>query len=456
MSRTGLTNSRRAAGVALASIAVLAACAGPANAAAWKTTATRLPTSAVERLVPAPGWEVPDHDFDWSDGDRGGFLGWPRGTTNRRASSLVSRSSNNRVGAERTVPHVLEALATDGAGRGIAMTTGDELDRDNTYRKSAGLWATPLGRNGARGAAQQLSTSKMWDRSAIAMNARGDAVVAWLESEPIRLRAAVRTAGKPFTTPVTLAEADPNSPQIGQYSVAISPSGRVLVAYGTNVKGSTDQALAWLGAAGGSIGPRMELGRMTVTSSEEENGAAISAAFDGRGRGFVAWGGPKRRSPVSVTSIAPGSARFAKPITVDRGTDERGFEWAYQGAQLATLDDGGALLAWSSPTGGVRTARFDGRGTRTRVQHLQSAADATVVTTGNRVALVANNPGDTGAHLWLGARDRLQDVGALPAGTPDDRSAHYDFDPSGRFRISYAAVTATGGGELRTATWLGD
>jgi hypothetical protein len=197
-----------------------------------------------------------------------------------------------------------------------------------------------------------------------------------------------------------------------------------------------------------------ELGKMSVTGSEEEPGAAITAGFDGRSRGFVGWGGPKRQSPVSVASLAPGATRFSKAVTVDAGVRKNGAYWFYQGASLAPLDAGGAVFAWTSPSGDVRAATFDARGDLARTQRLPGTMDATVVGGSGEVAIItSNSKKDVPQRLWRLTAGRLKDVAALPPVTVKDHYPTFDFDPAGRFRLTNYGVGAGGGPELRAMLW---
>lgn len=422
-----------------------------ALAAEWKSKTVALPASALERLIPPTDGGSSDRFFELSPRPGDQLIAWKRGTDDRRTSSILTLSAGGKLGKERRLPHVVAAVATDRSGRGLALTTGDELDTSSKHRQLPGVWATPIAKDGSPGKAQRLTSRSLWADPQLAVNARGDAVAVWLES-PITLRAAVRPAGQKFGPSFTLARADANAAQLGDFGAAISETGRVLVAYGTNVQGSTDQALAWVGAVGRPFGPRLELGRMTVTSSEDELGAAISAGFDGRGRGYVAWGGPKRQSPVSYASIAPASARFAKAVTVDRGSRVRGTDWAYQGASLAPLSGGGALLAWASPGGSTRAASIGAAGQLVRTQRLPGTSSGTALSgPGGASALVAATSG--GPELWQRrGGGLLRSVGPLPAVASPDEIPAYGFDAAGRFRSTTFGVNAAGAAELRIST----
>lgn len=425
---------------------------GTTLAADWRTSVVPLPPSALERLVPADGTEYADATFVRSTDARGQLVAWPRGTSDRTASSIVRiRTGSDRPGTEYMIPHEIDAIASDEKGRGLVLTSRDAQDGARGSRKQPGLWATPTSPGGKPGRTQRLGSAALWGPSAVAVNARGDAVVAWLESYSIRLRAVTRRAGGQFGRVQTLARADRTYAQIGDYAVSISESGRALVAYGTNVQGSTDQALAWTGNAGGNFGSMQELGRMTVTSSEEELGAAITAGFDGAGRGFVGWGGPKRQSPVSVASIAPGAARFSKAVTVDPGVRKDGTDWSYQGASLGALDSGGALFAWTSPQGDVRAAAFNASGALTRTQRLAGTDGAAVIGGSGQLAVVASDRKDGSPQLWRPTGSQLRFLGPLPPTPSDEHLPTYDFDPAGRFRVTSYGVSASGNAELRAA-----
>ncbi len=348
------------AGLATAALLVVAmpgttaAAGAPDRSGGWSVTATRLPPSSASRLVPSPAVGLePDGLFAVAPGPGGTLVAWNRGVDDLPDASVLSVDARGRAGTEHRLPRPVETVARTAGGRGVALLDGPEYDRATNARKAPGLWAVAIGRTGTAGTLQRLSGGDTY-AARLAVNANGDAAAVWIDWLGLRIKAATRRAGARFGPPVELARADPDDPTLGDVAVSVSRGGRVVVAYSSNVRGSSDRALAWVGTVRTRLGPMQRLGRVSVTRSETESGAAISAAFDGRERGYVAWGGTEAR--------VAGELRQRRPV--ERGVRagrHRRRRLATQpdrmvraGAEIVGLHGGGAALAWTSPTGDAR------------------------------------------------------------------------------------------------------
>lgn len=451
--------SRLSAGLAAAALFVIAipgtttSAAAPAGAGAWSVAATRLPPSAASRLVasPAVGLE-PDGLFAVAPGPGGTLVAWNRGVDDLPDASVMSVDARGRAGTEHRLPRPVETVARTAGGRGIALLDGPEYDLATNARKAPGLWAVAIGRSGTAGTLQRLSGADPY-AARLAVNANGDAAAVWIDWLELRIKAATRRAGARFDAPVELARADPGDPTLGDLAVSVSRGGRVVVAYSSNVRGSSDRALAWVGTVRTRLGPMQRLGRVSITRSETEPSAAISAAFDGRERGYVAWGGPKRASPVSFASVGRSSAAFGPAVTVDAGSRHNPTERSEQGAEIVGLDGGGAALAWTSPTGDARLTTITPSGQARRAARYRRERVASLAAGPTGQIALATVSSDTAAlRLRTGRRGAAL---ALIAPLPTSRlnGATWSFDAAGRLQGRAVSLNEKAEPELLTATW---
>lgn len=450
---------RLSAGLATAALLVVAmpgtttAAGAPDRPGEWSVTATLLPASAASRLVPSPAVGLePDGLFEVAPGPGGTLVAWNRGVDDLPDASVISVDARGRAGTEHRLPRPVQTVARSAGGRGVALLDGPEYDRATNARKAPGLWAVAIGRTGTAGTLQRLSGADPY-AARLAVNANGDAAAVWIDWSGLRIKAATRRAGARFGAPVELARADPDDPTLGDVAVSVSRGGRVVVAFSSNVRGSSDRALAWVGTVRTRFGPMQRLGRVSVTRSETESGAAISAAFDGRERGYVAWGGPKRASPVSFASIGRSSATFGPAVTVDPGSRHHPTERSEQGAAIVGLDGGGAALAWTSPTGDARLATITPSGQTGRAARYRRERVAALTAGPSGQIVLATTSSDSAAlQLRTGRRDAaLAQIAPLP--TPRLTGATWSFDAAGRLQGHAVSLNENAEPELLTATW---
>lgn len=456
---TGVAALRVGAAAITSAIALGAAAPGAAAAGApadWRIAAVALPASTQDRLVPKPGDTVAPYGTlgAFLRGDRG-FVVWDRGVDEQRGASVASLSiAGRRLGPERQLPHPVNRAAAADGGRGVVLMEGDRLKG-----WQPGLWAARIGADGTPGRVQQLTPKDKWETS-LAVNGRGDAVAAWLDDD-MRVRAAIARAGRPFGRPITLGAGDRDLPQLGNLATAVSERGRILVVYGADLKTTDEQALAWVGSASnGRLGPVQPLGRVTTTYSELEFGAAVDAGFDALGRGYASWGGPKRQSPVSFATLAPGATRFGPAITVERGDRKGGTAFTYPGADLAVSPDrGGGVLGWRSPDDVPQLATIDARGRVARTQSLPGGFDAwPIAGPRGQLATVTSEfekepPALRTGRLGGRVGAPFPQPALFPGRTTgiDDR-IDVDFDRSGRLRLRQFGLAGDGTPALAIAT----
>jgi hypothetical protein len=141
--------------------------------------------------------------------------------------------------------------------------------------------------------------------------------------------------------------------------VAVSPSGRVLVAYSAPLRGTAadpakvvaPQMTVWSGSVGGHLAGPVAIG----ARAKETN---VSAAFDGRGRGYVMWQGNGHHNSPQLASIAPGAKRFSAVVDLDPHRNEYA-----EPVLAADSSAGGAVVAWTRGAPyPLTTASIDGNG----------------------------------------------------------------------------------------------
>jgi hypothetical protein len=163
-----------------------------------------------------------------------------------------------------------------------------------------------------------------------AVDSGGDVLAAWQQEagggERDVVRAAFRSPGQPFATPVTLSSPRDAS---GSVSVAFDRFGDAMVVW---IEGAPRRVRAVIRPRGGRFG-------RPVTLSRGIAGAA-SLAFDGAGDAFVLWSVNGRHLHGVQLAIRPHGGHFGAPHTLPGGVGGAG------PPRLAVDARGDALLVW--------------------------------------------------------------------------------------------------------------
>jgi hypothetical protein len=357
-----------------------------ASGAEWSTTTPPAPLLATDAIDQSLlGGVLPSGS---------GLLGWQLGPLADLGGAAVGHL-DAAGGLSRTAVfdgRRLVGLASDGHGRGIAVTAGT-LDRSGTPPDYApGLWWTALSGDGAAGPTRRLSTARIADAPRLAMNARGDAVATWLEhaGNRLRLRASLRRAGGQFRAPVTLASDAPIGDfEAGETAASVSDRGRVVVVHSgsAGLRAGRRQApvFAWAGSVTRPLGLTAEL----RTAAEY---ARVAATFDGRERGYILSSGPSSRAPTRLAILVPGSRRFGAARTLSPATGLPSDLWT---PKIAGMPQGGAMVLWpGSRPAGLYASRITSGGRLGRSQRLAKRGALPL-------ALIAGHHGHTLA-VWAG------------------------------------------------------
>jgi hypothetical protein len=214
--------------------------------------------------------------------------------------------------------------------------------------------AVAFGRtDGALGARRVLAARTRIADTDLAVNARGDAVVAWVEDRPDerrrvrddRLWVALKRAGGAFARPTVLV----GSGSIEQVDVAVGPRGDVQVALTRRAVVESGRRLGErrvhvrFRAAGRAFGPLQAVG-------EQFGFVEFAGAVTPAGRAYLAWGtqdiGEEADEPFRVlaTTKPAGSGTYRAADVVDPGGDD---ERPVGRVALALGPDEQATLAWS-------------------------------------------------------------------------------------------------------------
>jgi hypothetical protein len=271
-----------------------------------------------------------------------------------------------------------ERPVVDAAGRGLLLSG----TFDGAFVK--GLeWASVVGTVGR----WHKLTSVNVRSTSVAVNAKGDAVVAWLEqrAKSRRLRAAVRPAGKVFGAPITLERTvDDQSEFGGTVEAEVAGDGRLLVAFAGHpfkVVAAKRRLYAWTGSVKGGFGRRRVVG-------PQEGTASVDATFTTDGRTVVAWGsqsgGIEAGSPwvVRTAALRRGARAFGPTQTLDPGSVE---EWRHSPVIVARGPKGTATIGWGTAVdwpafeGAVRVAMSGGNGRFGAFQEVASKGDLTAL-----------------------------------------------------------------------------
>ena len=317
----------------------------------------------------------------------------------------------------------------------VPLAEGDRTIRDSDDPRSSLGYS--YGRSGGPlevsvEAYRRFTTQADKFSGAIAANARGDVIAAWVEHLRGRdhLVAAVRGAGGAFGRPAVIG----GSGYFSAVSVAVSPQGDRLVAYQRSTRSARGAVVRRVEArvrrAGHSWGVPQRLGASSGFS------AIDTAAAEG-GRMVVAWGtqdgGEEAGTPWIVRAAlrgrGVGAFRSAQELERSQGVARPAGEVA-----AALAPDGTATVAWSSIVGTafphvyparVATATA-GTGSFGAVQTLAPSAAVGDVTTdaqGNALVVAATlpTPGDNQTSDQVFAS--LRPAGAAAFAAPELVSA---------------------------------
>ncbi len=242
-------------------------------------------------------------------------------------------------------------------GHGLVLRTLSLSSDGNGNRRRRVAWSavTPAGRIGARrtittatlGATPTLAEDHRGNAIAAwseIIPPRGRLAT----TGDFRVRAAWRPAGKAFGKPVTLYTTDDvGYARNGAVQVAIGRDGRAVVAFADlRIRRGRDakRLLVW------SRRPRRAFGA-PIAAGPHSDAADIALAVTPHGRVLVAWGtqdgGEEANTPwiLRAATMAPRGRRFSSPQIVDRGTNKHR---PAGGIQLGVDPGGRATLAWSS------------------------------------------------------------------------------------------------------------
>jgi hypothetical protein len=371
--------------------------------------------------------------------------------------------SSGAPGRPRALPDSVAAgPALDRSGRSVVLRTLVlSCDPDCAYRRKRLTWSA-VSRRGAVGRAHPLATATLIGPPVLAVDARGDALAAWIEYRPparqtapagsFRIRAAWRRPGAAFARPVTLLVTDA-LPFPAAVTGAIGRGGRAVVVFADG-REARRVLLAWTHGARGGFSPAR------VVGPHKGFTRAVAAVTD-RGRVIVAWGtqdaGEEADVPwtVHAATLAPGSPRFSAAQTLDPG---QGVSRPVGEIALAVGPNGPATVAWSAVrrTSGtnlafpVMTATSDGAGRFRRASQLtQVGAVGGVAVRADGAAIVAWATGEVVADSVLTNQafaavrpDRTGAFGAPEAIADPDvaRPPSVAFDPlTGRPTVAWAA-----------------
>jgi hypothetical protein len=219
--------------------------------------------------------------------------------------------------------------ALDGQGRATAAwTVGDHNTQVlvTATRAPGGRWSAPVA----------LTSDE--SEPGLAVNGRGDAVLAWIGSDPADharevVQASFRRAGGRFSDPVTIAAGHLNWPP----SVAIDARGDAAVTWNQEEPRGPFPGPIFVAerpAGGGWSAPRRLSGRQERTYSPV-------IAMSGRGSAVVAWTRMNKRDDRQVGVVATvrsPDGRWSPPQRVSSARDGQ--------PALALDSDGNATMAW--------------------------------------------------------------------------------------------------------------
>ena len=335
----------------------------------------------------------------------------------------------------------------------VPLAEGDRTIRDSDDPRSSLGYS--YGRSGGPlevsvEAYRRFTTQADKFSGAIAANARGDVIAAWVEhlSGRDHLVAAVRRAGGVFGRPAVIG----GTGTFSAVSVALSPQGDLLVAYQRSTRSSTRSPIvrrveARVRRAGHSWGAPQRLGASSGFSVID------TAAAEG-GRMVVAWGTQDGGEEAGTPWIVRAAVRAGGPHAFHSATQlerSQGIERPAGEVAAAMAPDGTATVAWSGIVGASFPRIYPARvatatpgaarfGTPQTLSPSAAVGDVAVDASGTALVVAATLPvpGDnqTTEQVFAG----LRPAGAAAFGIPSS-SAHPSA-PGSRARRSTPSPTS--------------
>src|SRR3954447_23614365 len=207
--------------------------------------------------------------------------------------------------------------------------------------------------------------------SSIAMDASGDAAVVWTNGSSSTVRAAFRSAGGAFGSPIDVSAAGNAQ---GDARVAMDAAGDTLVAW-TDATGSAEpewNTVASFRPAGGSFSSPTVISTTSGPGMDATKGGTLAGvAMDAAGDAIVAWipaGTNTYPRQIAYARRPASTGTFTTPADVSAGQDARRF------GGLAMSPSGRAAIEfeWRADCGGVSGSPD----TPTKTQHVQVARAA--------------------------------------------------------------------------------
>jgi hypothetical protein len=202
--------------------------------------------------------------------------------------------------------------------RAVAYLRTRPVAGAKTTRLGASLGAT----SGALGRFQPLARVALpVGEARIAADARGNIAAGWLEprGRQIILRVALRRPGQPFGRPTTLV----GDVEVREWELAYGADGDLVVAFERSLPPDfvRRELAVRVKRSGRRFGPIQSLGRLHGSVGP----TSIATAVAPTGRAVVAWGtqlaGEEADSPWTVHAalLSPGAGRFSRPQVLDPG-----------------------------------------------------------------------------------------------------------------------------------------
>jgi hypothetical protein len=330
-------------------VALLVALAlpGAAQAATWSAPQT---LSNAHTFIDEPRLAVAGNGrafATWSFSDRGGRTGYSWASRAPGASAFgrarrLTRASETVAGVGAYGRRRVLLASTRPAARGVTQRLRLEVRfgrADGTFGRR-----TTIRRPGRTA----REASRIADVS-LAVNARGDAALAWFEDRGVRtdrVYVALRRARRAFGSPRRLATG-----RVRTVIAAVGLSGDVLVAWGAR-----DTVRA-------RFKPRTRAGFLSAQAirSQDAAGAQLDAVVNAGGRAVLVWSAQRaseggERGPVLFQgAVKPaGAQRFRRAELLERMATEAGLGRPI----LAAVDGtGNVVVAWSGSDGASRRVR---------------------------------------------------------------------------------------------------
>jgi hypothetical protein len=339
------TGRRVAVGTAVLALAI-AVCGAAEAAAPWSTPATV--TSGIDVFQrPTLGFTADGHALAMLDGSGAAPPGLTRVLTAAPGTTRF-REIGRTVLIGRPAPYGRHGVA-------YLRTTPPPRGKGINDMRSARLGVSLADAPQTLGSFQplaQIPTSPRDLSALVAADPRGDVAAAWLEPRKGRtaVRVALRRPGHAFGRPQTIGRAEAFG-DVTPLDLAYGANGDLVVAFQTTRGKLVDHRALRLAVRvkryGRPFGPMQTLGRVLGSSS-------ISTAVAPTGRAVVAWGtqdaGEGIDDPWTVRAavLRPGARRFSRTQLLDPG------EVAYpvSAVRAAIGRDGTATVAWTAFSAG--------------------------------------------------------------------------------------------------------